>query len=422
MRPILSERLRYPTEMTARAGRYELLGTIASGGMATVHLGKAVGVAGFERLVAIKVMHQQFASDSEYVTMFLDEARLAARIRHPNVVATHDVQHDDQLFIVMDYVEGPALSAVVRKQRKARSTVPVSIAVRIFIDLLSGLHAAHELCDDDDNPLQLVHRDVSPQNILVGVDGVTRITDFGVAHAAVRMATTRSGQLKGKMGYMSPEQVRGQPIDRRSDIFAAGVVLWELLTGKRLFKADNEAAVVLSLIEGAKRSPAELNPEVPQFIDQVCMRSLSIKASDRFATTADFLEALEHAAFADNLAIASTRAVAEYVKLLDAHQPVEPASNPQRLGEARSDADLFSGKHSGQSRVAVLSRRPASRSKNWPVVAAGLALSGLAFLGYRTTAPAHVSTAVSQMVPAVGAAATDVAPAHSAPRPTPGNT
>ncbi|HSQ67748.1 MAG TPA: serine/threonine-protein kinase, partial [Polyangiaceae bacterium] len=217
-------------------GRYVLCDAIASGGMATVHLGRLLGPVGFSRTVAIKRLHPHFARDPEFVAMFLDEARLAARIRHPNVVSTLDVVVlQGELFVVMDYVHGEALSKLIR----ANGAVPPPIAASIIAGVLYGLHAAHEAKTDDGAPLHIVHRDISPQNVLVGVDGSARVVDFGVAKAVGRLQTTREGALKGKIAYMSPEQISTDSVDRRTDIYAASVVLWEMLTGKRLYQADH---------------------------------------------------------------------------------------------------------------------------------------------------------------------------------------
>jgi serine/threonine-protein kinase len=179
-----------------RYGRYETLQPIASGGMATVYLGRAIGSSGFERRVAIKVMHPHVSTDPEFITMFLDEARLAARIHHPNVVSTLDFQRlEEATFLVMEFIDGASLRDILRALRRRRQRMPIGTAVRIMIDALSGLHAAHELRGDDGEALQVVHRDVSPHNILVGADGITRITDFGVARAAARLTSTRGSQL-----------------------------------------------------------------------------------------------------------------------------------------------------------------------------------------------------------------------------------
>src|SRR4051812_48938415 len=201
-------------------GRYMLDRPIGSGGMATVHLGRLLGPAGFSRTVAIKRLHPQFAKDPEFVTMFLDEARLAARVRHPNVVSTLDVVAlDEELFLVMDYVPGETLSRLARELRARGESVPPAIAISILSGVLFGLHAAHDARSESGEVLGIVHRDVSPQNILVGEDGVARVLDFGVAKAAGRASQTEAGLVKGKLAYMSPEQLRGEAIDRRTDVY-----------------------------------------------------------------------------------------------------------------------------------------------------------------------------------------------------------
>src|SRR5277367_6635205 len=188
-------------------GRYAIFDAIASGGMASVHFGRLIGPAGFSRTVAIKRLHESFALDPEFVSMFMDEARLAARIRHPNVVPTRDiVALEQELLLVMEYVPGESLSLLLKRARLARKPVPIPIVADIIMQALSGLHAAHEAVGEAGEPLCIVHRDVSPQNILVGTDGVARVLDFGVAKAIGTMHQTRAGQVKGKIRYMAPEQ------------------------------------------------------------------------------------------------------------------------------------------------------------------------------------------------------------------------
>src|SRR5580658_1265694 len=233
-----------PSPPPRMVGRYALYEKIASGGMATVHIGRLLGPVGFTRTVAIKRMHPQFTGDPEFVSMFLDEARLAARIRHPNVVSTLDVvAMNGELFLVMDYVPGESLARLVRGATLRGERIPPAIAATIMVGVLHGLHAAHEARNDRGEPLEVVHRDVSPQNILVGIDGVSRVLDFGVAKAVGRLHTTRDGQLKGKLAYMAPEQLRGTTT-RLTDVYAASIVLWEALTSKRPFQAENEAQMV----------------------------------------------------------------------------------------------------------------------------------------------------------------------------------
>ncbi len=306
--------------MSLRGGRYELLGTIAAGGMATVHLGRALGAGGFERLVAIKTMHPHLAAEEEFVAMFLDEARLAARIRHPNVVATVDVQQDEQgLFLVMEYIEGPSLSRLLRALQKKGTRLPLDIAVRIFLEALAGLHAAHELTGPGGEPLELIHRDVSPHNILVGTDGITRITDFGVARAASRLASTRTGSAKGKITYMAPEHARSEPLDRRADIYSAGVVFWEMLTNERLVRGDSDMAVLQQITNAERRTPRDVVPEIPEAISEVTMRAIERDAGKRHPTAAAFAEALEAAARACGVPPAPPREVAKLVKEQEAH-------------------------------------------------------------------------------------------------------
>lgn len=294
-----------------RLGRYELLGEIASGGMATVFLGRAVGARGFSRLVAIKRMHPHLERDEEFVTAFLEEARLAARIRHPNCVATLDVEDGEAPYLVMEYVEGDRLSGLIKEHvSRAQQGLPVPVAIRISVDALEGLHAAHDLRDDDGEPLDLIHRDISPQNVLVGVDGVARVTDFGIAKAAGRASHTREGELKGKIAYMAPEQLTNPTgIDRRVDVFAMGVVCWEMLTGRRLFRAATDIETIGVILHHEVTAIRAVAPHVPERVEQVVMRALERDPSRRWNSAQDFARALESLGLA-----APTRVVADFVK------------------------------------------------------------------------------------------------------------
>jgi serine/threonine-protein kinase len=301
--------------------------------MASVYLGRALGVGGFERVVAIKVMHPDLAADPAFVAMFLDEARLAARVRHPNVVATLDIQESGKgLFLVMEYVEGPSLSAVRRALSQRGETLPLGIALRIMLDALLGLHAAHEQIGADGEPLHIVHRDATPQNILVGVDGLTKITDFGVARAESRLGHSKTGSVKGKLAYMSPQQVRGEAVDRRADVYAAGVVLWELLVGRRLFAADNDGTLLYRVMAGVSQSCREAGAAIPESIDRAVMGALQLDVEARHPSALAFAEALETAAADASVPLATGRAVASFVKNLGAHQPLA-------IGAGNSDKD-----------------------------------------------------------------------------------
>jgi serine/threonine protein kinase len=286
--------------MDARAptivGRYAIYDRIAAGGMATVHLGRLVGERGFSRTVAIKRLHAHFAMDPDFVGMFLDEARLAARIRHPNVVQTLDVVvADGEVFLVMDYVEGESLAHLMRVLFGRDEPMAPACAVALMSPVLHGLHAAHEAKNDHGVPLGLVHRDVSPQNILVGVDGVPRVLDFGVAKALGQSHSTREGQLKGKLAYMAPEQIERGQVDRRTDVFAASAVLWEALAGRRLFKADGEAQILNLVLHEPIKPPSTHVPGLPRALDEVVMRGLARDPSARFATAEEMADALEDA-------------------------------------------------------------------------------------------------------------------------------
>jgi hypothetical protein len=287
-------RLRHQTPRD-RVGRYAIQGEIATGGMATVHYGRLIGPGGFTRGVAIKRLHPQFAKDPHFVAMFLDEARLASRIRHPNVVPILDVVAEEgELFLVMEFIPGEAISKLFRKTPEG---LPASIASSIGVGMLEGLHAAHEARGDDGEPLAIVHRDVSPQNVLIGSDGVARLIDFGVAKAVGNASATRDGQIKGKVAYMAPEQIRAEAVDRRADLYAASVVLWELVTGKRYFdESGTDAAVVLRTLTKEPVAPSTVRAEVSPELDQVILKGLSRDPAGRYATAREMAQALEKVA------------------------------------------------------------------------------------------------------------------------------
>ena len=297
-----------------RVDRYELVGEIASGGMATVYLARLTGVGGFQRFVAMKRLHPHLASEKEFVEMFLDEARIAARIHHPNVVPILEVGASAVgYYLVMEYIEGDTLARLLARAATRGKRLPIGIALRVALDMLAGLHAAHELRDDTGEAVHLVHRDVSPQNVLVGVDGIARITDFGVARAASRLTATRVGQLKGKIAYMAPEQAAGEEsIDRRADVFAAGIVVWEELAAKRLFKAENEAATLSRVMTEPVPALTTIVPGLSTALSNVVARALERNPEHRFSSCAQFADALEAAATGKE-SISTPRELAAYV-------------------------------------------------------------------------------------------------------------
>ena len=275
-------------------GRYVLGDEIASGGMATVHFGRMLGPGGFVRTVAIKRLYPHYARDPEFVSMFLDEARLAARVEHPNVVSSLDVvASEGDIFLVMEYVRGESIAALRRAADAAGEPIPVTIALGVMSGVLSGLHAAHEATSDRGEPLCLVHRDVSPQNVLVGADGVARIIDFGIAKARFRLHSTQDGRLKGKLRYMAPEQLRGERVDRRCDVYSASVVLWEMLTGQPMFTGAEQVALIAQVLGGVIVAPSTLRPSLPAGLDELVLRGLSSQPEDRFPTALAMAEALE---------------------------------------------------------------------------------------------------------------------------------
>jgi len=278
-----------------RLDRYELLGPLAEGGMASVWIARQRGKHGFERLVAIKTILPQYASDDRFRQMFLDEARIASRIEHFNVARIIDLGEEHEvLYLVMEYVDGDSLSKLRRSCTKAGVNIPPGVLLRILADACSGLHEAHELKDDHGQLLDIVHRDISPHNILVSTKGVAKVIDFGIAKARDRMAgETNAGVLKGKIQYMAPEQALGRKVDRRADLWAVGATLYHLLTGKPPFDADNTLGTLHLLTSG--RPPLPLPPNVPPAVAAIARKALTSSVEARFQSAAQMRDAMEAA-------------------------------------------------------------------------------------------------------------------------------
>lgn len=281
-----------------RIGDYELLLPLGTGGMASVYLARIRVVGDVHRDVAIKLVHAEANASAEAALEMLEEAKLAARVRHPNVVQVTEVGESLYgVYIIMDYVEGEPLAGLISAAGRAGRTIPDAMVAKILSDALTGLHAAHELRDEMGTLLQLVHRDFSPQNVLAGTDGVARLADFGIAKALTRLGVTRTGIVKGKVGYMAPEQARGEVLDRRADVWAAGVVIWEAFAGRRLFRKHDE---VVTLAEIVAPTPApglcSARPDLPPAVERVVARALSKDREGRPSTVAELrgelLEAL----------------------------------------------------------------------------------------------------------------------------------
>lgn len=276
--------------------RYEILAEIAHGGMGTVYLARLGGAGGFERLFAIKLMHDHLAEDETFAAMLLDEARTAAHILHPNAVGIIDVRESPVgYYLVMNYVDGFALSQILDHAGLDPNT-RIRISTRILADAAHGLHAAHHAKNPQGQHLGIVHRDVSPQNILVGTDGVGRIVDFGIALAASRITSSRPGILKGKPSYMAPEQARGEPCSPRSDVFALGIVLWEVLTGERLFDSEMDLATLVKVTECVVEPPSKHAPYLHPGLCAVSMKALQKEPADRYTTARELGVAIERAA------------------------------------------------------------------------------------------------------------------------------
>lgn len=279
--------------LPARIGRYRILCELGRGATAVVYLARAEGRGSFERLFAIKVLREHLAEEGAFVQMFLNEARLAARIHHPNAISVYEVDvADGAHYIAMDYMSGENLAATLRLTWNRKRQFPIEMAAHILAQASEGLHAAHELRDGRGDPLRVVHRDVSPQNVMVGYDGTVRVMDFGAAKAADQVPATRPGTLKGTIAYMSPEQLRGEVIDRRSDIFSLGVLLWESTTGKRLFKGTTTQETITRVLRMTVPRPSTLRASYPLELEQVVMRALDRDAARRFDTAREFGEAL----------------------------------------------------------------------------------------------------------------------------------
>ncbi len=283
-------------DAATRFGRYDLLAHLATGGMAEIFLARAEGAAGFAKLVVVKRLLESLAGEPEYVEMFLDEARIAARLSHTNVVQCLDLgEVDGRYFMAMEYVAGLSVAQVGKLATRRLGKVPQEIAAGIVVQAAAGLHSAHEQRAPDGTPLGIVHRDVSPQNLLLTNEGIVKLVDFGIAKAAGRATNTRAGVIKGKFGYLSPEQCVGEAIDRRSDVFALGIVLFELCTSRRLFKRGSTLHTYEAIASCQVPDPRSLNPAIAPPVAAVIKRALAKGAGERFQTAEEFGGALEEA-------------------------------------------------------------------------------------------------------------------------------
>lgn len=287
--PAASERAsdeREPAVIGERFGKYLIVGEIAVGGMAEVFLGVHRGPEGFQKAVVIKRVLPAYSGNPSFVHMFVDEARLAARLEHPNIVRTYEFgEADGQYFTTMEYLPGEDLARVLDKLVFAHQQMPLHIATGIMTSVCAGLQFAHQLTDTSGRPLGLIHRDINPANVIVTYTGEVKIIDFGVAKTT--SSETKTGTIKGKVAYMSPEQLLGRGVDQRSDVFSAGVVLWELLTGRPLFLRDNEAATMYAIMNEPLHPPSRYRPDIPPALDGIVMRALARTPADRYDSAED---------------------------------------------------------------------------------------------------------------------------------------
>jgi serine/threonine-protein kinase len=279
--------------MAIQFGRYQLLKKLAAGGMGQVFLART-GEAGFEKLVVLKSILPHLVEDQEFYEMFSDEAKVSMRLNHPNIVQIFEFGQERGIhFLVMEYVAGEDIRKMVKRIGQQGSTLPLGGILRVIADAAAGLDYAHKATDAKGQPLGIIHRDVSPQNVLVGFDGAVKLIDFGVAKAAGRAQHTATGILKGKFPYMSPEQAEGDELDPRSDIFAIGIVLWELLTGRRLFKGESDTATQKLVRTCSVPAPSTLGAGLPQDLDAIVLKSLAKNRNDRFPDAGAMRMAIE---------------------------------------------------------------------------------------------------------------------------------
>jgi serine/threonine protein kinase len=333
--------------MAVPFGKYELLRKIASGGMGQVFLARER--SSVERLVVLKLILPHLAEDDEFLTMFLEEARLVARLQHPNLVTILDLlEVEGRHCLAMEYVQGDDVRRLDKQSRLKGRLLPAGLVMRLISEAAAGLDYAHKARDAQGQPLRLVHRDVSPQNILVGFDGAVKIIDFGVAKAAGSGHQTATGVLKGKYPYMSPEQASGQSIDARSDQFALGVVMWELLTGRRLFKGESDMMTLRLVKDCQVPPPSQINPKLPPGLDEVVLRSLAPTPDKRYPDCAAFRLALEDYIIQLRLP-ASTAHLSAFLRELYSER-IAAESDPAKLDQLAEDADLDTKDKSNPSR------------------------------------------------------------------------
>jgi serine/threonine protein kinase len=393
-------------------GKYRIVLPLGQGGTADVYLAVAEGPSGFTKLVVIKVLRKNLASDNEFRMMFLSEARLAARLHHPNVVQTNEVMEvDGAPVLVMEYLDGQPLSQVIVRGKQGGFTLAMQL--RVLADALAGLHAAHELADFDGTKLGVVHRDVSLHNLFVTVEGHAKVLDFGIAKLERSLVETEVGMVKGKLRYMAPEQVAGDKLDRRADIYAAGVILWEALTGERMWRAMSEPDIRARVLAGDLPTPETARPDVPAPLARICRRALSRAPGDRHATARELADELEAAMSELGLTASQREIGATVARLFQDVRGETKRAIESKLGRASLATGVAGVSDTGETRVLRAPRPTLGPWVRVAVVAAGVATIALiASAIWRSNIVARQETTIA---PAGTQAAAAAAPAPLAP-------
>jgi serine/threonine-protein kinase len=411
---------------TQQLGRYQLITRMAVGGMAEVFLARHGELAGFRTLVVVKKVLPHLASDPDFITMFLDEARIASLLDHPNLVRIVEVgRHEDEFFLAMELVQGKPLSSLLRRALLHQQTIDPRVAAWIIAQAAAGLHHAHGVCGADGQPLGLVHRDVSPQNILISFEGAVKVIDFGIAGAVGRLTETGAGGLRGKLAYMAPEQARAEPVDARADVFALGVVLWESLCGQRLFARTTDVATLHAVLYHPIAPPSTVVADVPAALEAIVMKALSRDPAGRYQSAHELSHALERFAFqGDGCSTADVTAVmkryfsAERARWATttrlALELADPGHSPHLLQMKLSQTGLPTAAAVGLVR---------SGAGPWAValgVAAAMAVALLILLPWGRSAPAPaVSTVMLPAQPSPPGLLVEVVPVPLPPEPPP---
>ena len=316
--------------LPTRLGKYEILTPLAAGGMARIYIGRATGIGSFERHVVLKLITPERANDAIAVQMFLDEARLAASLNHQNVAQVFEVGEDGGIhYLAMEYVHGQDLRALLAKAGNEAMRVPLELALTIVAGAAAGLNHAHERRDSNGVALGIVHRDVSPSNLMIGLDGSVKLLDFGIAKATARSVETAEGVIKGKFAYMAPEQCRGREVDRRSDVFSLGIILYEITTQHRCFRADSDFDTMHRIVIGDVVRPSKLVHGYPQALEAIVMKALAVDPNQRYQTAGLLLEAIEMFSVAARMSL-STMALGRFMRELFGETPEPWLNHPGR--------------------------------------------------------------------------------------------